>query len=139
MTDFSGSFDDITLIMTDVNDLFIDVTWTMTDFSLSFVCAGALNPQSSVGIYASDPEAYVTFAPVLDAVIKDYHKVSSINHPTPDFGEDKVNWPDLDPSGKYIVSTRVRVGRSHDSYGFPPVLSKEVGALLSLLFLTIVL
>lgn len=88
--------------------------------------SGCKNPDSGVGIYASDPEAYTVFSPVLDAVIKDYHKVTELNHPTPDFGRAKLkDFGDLDPEGNMIVSTRVRVGRSHDSYGFPPVLSKE--------------
>ncbi|CAL1538367.1 unnamed protein product [Lymnaea stagnalis] len=88
--------------------------------------SGCENTDSGVGVYASDPEAYTTFAPLLDAVIKDYHKVSELNHPQPDFGDvDKLDFGDLDPSGNLIVSTRVRVGRSHDSYGFPPVLTLE--------------
>lgn len=87
--------------------------------------SGCENPDSGVGIYASDPEGYTVFAPVLDKVIKDYHKVDELNHPEPSFGEDKVDFGNLDPSGEMIVSTRVRVGRSHDSFGFPPVLSKE--------------
>ncbi|XP_035825918.1 arginine kinase Oct f 2 isoform X3 [Aplysia californica] len=88
--------------------------------------SGCENTDSGVGVYASDPEAYTTFAPLLDAVIKDYHKVDALNHPNPDFGDtDKLQFGDLDPSGDMIVSTRVRVGRSHDSYGFPPVISKE--------------
>nr|KAG5704960.1 hypothetical protein BaRGS_022802 [Batillaria attramentaria] len=87
--------------------------------------SGCENVDSGVGIYACDPDGYTVFAPVLDAVIKDYHKVDKLNHPEPDFGEEKVDFPNLDPSGEMIVSTRVRVGRSHDSYGFPPVLSKE--------------
>lgn len=88
--------------------------------------SGCENTDSGVGIYASDPDAYTVFAPLLDAVIKDYHKVSELNHPNPDFGDvAKLDFGDLDPSGNLIVSTRVRVGRSHDSYGFPPVLTKE--------------
>merc|ERR1712002_56200 len=88
--------------------------------------SGCENTDSGVGVYASDPEAYTTFAPLLDAVIKDYHKVDTLNHPNPDFGNvDNLDFGDLDPSGNMIVSTRVRVGRSHDSYGFPPVLNKE--------------
>nr|BAB41096.1 arginine kinase [Cellana grata] len=88
--------------------------------------SGCMNPDSGVGIYASDPDAYTTFAEVLDPVIKDYHKVDSLNHPKPDFGDvDNLGFGDLDPSGELIVSTRVRVGRSHASYGFPPVLTKE--------------
>ncbi|BFZ09422.1 hypothetical protein BsWGS_12461 [Bradybaena similaris] len=88
--------------------------------------SGCENTDSGVGVYASDPDAYTTFAPLLDAVIKDYHKVSELNHPNPNFGDvEHLDFGDLDPSGNLIVSTRVRVGRSHDSYGFPPVLSKE--------------
>ncbi|XP_050392981.1 arginine kinase [Patella vulgata] len=88
--------------------------------------SGCMNPDSGVGIYASDPDAYTTFAAVLDPVIKDYHNVTELNHPKPDFGDtSKLDFGDLDPSGDMIVSTRVRVGRSHASYGFPPVLTLE--------------
>nr|ADK73590.1 arginine kinase [Conus anemone novaehollandiae] len=87
--------------------------------------SGCENPDSGVGIYACDPDGYTDFAPVLDKVIKDYHKVDGLNHPEPSFGEDKIEFGNLDPENKFIVSTRVRVGRSHDSYGFPPVLTKE--------------
>ncbi|XP_067676538.1 taurocyamine kinase-like [Haliotis asinina] len=88
--------------------------------------SGCQNLDSGVGIYACDPEGYTVFADVLDAVIKDYHKVENLDHPEPDMGDlDKLDFGDLDPSGDYIVSTRVRVGRSHDSYGFPPVLTKQ--------------
>ncbi|KAK7089306.1 hypothetical protein V1264_024195 [Littorina saxatilis] len=87
--------------------------------------SGCQNPDSGVGIYACDPDGYTVFAPVLDAVIKDYHKVDKLNHPTPNFGKENIDFPNLDPSGDMIVSTRVRVGRSHDSYGFPPVITKE--------------
>lgn len=88
--------------------------------------SGCMNLDSGVGIYACDPEGYTVFAPVLDAVIKDYHKVDSLCHPEPSFGtEDDLKFGDLDPSGEMIVSTRVRVGRSHNNFGFPPVLNKE--------------
>jgi arginine kinase len=91
--------------------------------------SGCENTDSGVGVYACDPEGYTTFAPLLDAVIKDYHKVSELNHPEPDFGDvSKLasELDDLDALGPgMIVSTRVRVGRSHDSFGFPPVLTKE--------------
>nr|KAG5704961.1 hypothetical protein BaRGS_022803 [Batillaria attramentaria] len=87
--------------------------------------SGCENPESGVGIYACDPEGYTVFAPILDKVIMEYHKVTELNHPAPDFGEDKIDFGNLDPDGEMIVSTRVRVGRSHDSYGFPPVLSKQ--------------
>jgi len=90
------------------------------------VRSGCENTDSGVGVYACDPDGYTVFAPLLDAVIKDYHKVDKLDHPEPDFGDiENLGFGNLDPSGDIIVSTRVRVGRSHDSYGFPPVLNLE--------------
>lgn len=88
--------------------------------------SGCKNPDSGVGIYACDPDAYTTFAEVLDAVVMDYHKIDKVSHPQPSFGDvNNLGFGDLDPNGDLIVSTRVRVGRSHASYGFPPVINKE--------------
>jgi len=88
--------------------------------------SGCENTESGVGIYACDPEGYTTFAPILDEVIKDYHGVPELNHPKHDYGREHVDaWEDLDPSGEFVVSTRVRVGRSYKGYGFPPVITKE--------------
>jgi creatine kinase len=94
----------------------------------TLLSAGHDNPDSSVGIYACDPEAYTTFSDVLDPVIKDYHKVEGdIAHPTPTFGDlANLSFGDLDPENAQVVSTRVRVGRSLAGYPFPPVISKEV-------------
>ncbi|KAK3603321.1 hypothetical protein CHS0354_025927 [Potamilus streckersoni] len=83
--------------------------------------SGCLNLDSGVGLYACDPEAYTVFKDLFDAVIKDYHKVPAVNHPQPNFGDIKnLGFGDLDPDGKMIVSTRVRVGRSHNGFAFPP-------------------
>lgn len=88
--------------------------------------SGCMNLDSGVGIYACDPEGYDTFAPVLDEVIKDYHKVEKVEHPEPNFGDlENLNLPDLDPNNEMIVSTRVRVGRSHVGFPFPPAATKE--------------
>ncbi|ESO89157.1 hypothetical protein LOTGIDRAFT_183151 [Lottia gigantea] len=91
--------------------------------------SGVENLESGVGIYACDPEAYTVFADALDPVIKDYHKIpdnKAIKHPACDLGDpEKLKFEDLDPEGKFVVSTRVRVGRSHDNFGFPPILTKE--------------
>uniref|UniRef100_A0A194AK72 Putative arginine kinase n=1 Tax=Pinctada fucata TaxID=50426 RepID=A0A194AK72_PINFU len=72
------------------------------------------------------PEGYEVFSDLLDAVIKDYHKVPEVKHPKPSFGDmDNLGFGDLDPSGEMIVSTRVRVGRSHSGFPFPPCATKE--------------
>ncbi|CAG5123632.1 unnamed protein product [Candidula unifasciata] len=91
--------------------------------------SGCQNLDSGVGLYACDPEAYKVFAELLDPVVKDYHKLpekKNIHHPHSDFGDlEKHKLEDLDPEGKYIISTRVRVGRSQEGYGFPPILTAE--------------
>ncbi|OWF37578.1 arginine kinase-like [Mizuhopecten yessoensis] len=88
--------------------------------------SGCNNLDSGVGIYACDPEGYDTFAPVLDAVIMDYHKVAKVEHPEPFFGDmSKLDLGNLDPEGNMIVSTRVRVGRSHAGFPFPPSATKQ--------------
>ena len=52
----------------------------------------------------------------------------AIAHPESDFGDlESLELPDLDPENEMIVSTRIRVGRTHKDYAFPPVLTKEVG------------
>ncbi|XP_074655962.1 taurocyamine kinase-like isoform X2 [Tubulanus polymorphus] len=89
--------------------------------------SGVENPESSVGIYACDPEAYSTFEDIFNPVIKDYHKVEGeISHPTPDLGNlDELGFDDLDPDNSQVVSTRVRVGRSLEGYPFPPCITTE--------------
>ena len=67
---------------------------------------------------------------MFDKVVADYHGVPAgqpIKHPQPNFG-DMQNLPfaDLDPEGKYVISTRVRVGRSVDGIPFPPLINLEV-------------
>ena len=95
--------------------------------------AGALHPKSNVGIYACDPNAYTDpiWSDLFKAIIQEYHTGDSKNnvkHPNPDFGTDAQidSLGDLDPSGMFVVSTRVRVGRSHNNMPFPPAAVKAV-------------
>ncbi|GFN93648.1 Arginine kinase [Plakobranchus ocellatus] len=87
------------------------------------------NLDSSIGVYASDAEGYKVFSDLLDPIIKEYHKLpekKAIHHPHTDFGNlEKANLEDLDPDSKFIVSSRIRIGRSQDGSGFPPLLDKE--------------
>ncbi|KAH9500179.1 hypothetical protein Btru_077420 [Bulinus truncatus] len=90
---------------------------------------GCENPDSSVGIYASDPGAYTVFSEVFDPVIKEYHKLpekKGLHHPVCDFGDvSKSKLEDLDPKGKFILSSRIRIGRSLEGFGFPPILTAQ--------------
>jgi len=90
------------------------------------VRSGCIHLKSHCGIYASDPDAYDTFADVFYPVIKEYHKVETLAHPAPDFGDlNNLGFGDLDPENKFVNSTRIRVGRSHANFGFPPTTSKQ--------------
>ena len=81
---------------------------------LDCIQTGFENHRSNVGIYAADAESYTTFSELFDPIISDYHIVFSNDmiHPPLFWGEDFSELEDLDPSGKYIISTRVRCGRS---------------------------
>ncbi|XP_064653124.1 taurocyamine kinase-like [Lineus longissimus] len=105
---------------------FKDVKTSLNGTLASCVKSGVENPDSSVGIYACDSEAYDKFSEVFDGVIKDYHKAAELKHPPVDFGDlENLGFGDLDPEGKYIVSTRVRCGRSMDGFAFPPTITNE--------------
>ncbi|XP_053381821.1 arginine kinase-like [Mercenaria mercenaria] len=82
-----------------------------------------------IGFRATDPDAYVTFGALFDPAIKDYHKIpmnADIRHPSPSFGSvDDLDIKDLDPDGKYVISTRVRVGRNLDGFPFQSLLSDD--------------
>ncbi|XP_045477829.1 arginine kinase-like [Harmonia axyridis] len=87
--------------------------------------SGLMNLDSGVGIYAPDPEAYTVFSPIFDAIIEDYHLGFSPNHTHPplDWG-DLTAFQNLDPENRYIISTRVRCGRSIEGYPFNPCMTE---------------
>lgn len=93
---------------------------------LDVIQSGVENPDSGIGIYAPDAEAYSLFAPLFDPIIEDYHVGfgHEDKHPASDFG-DVSTLVNVDPEGKYVVSTRVRCGRSMEGYPFNPCLNEE--------------
>lgn len=84
------------------------------------------NPDSSVGLYAPDPDCYDTFPEIFWPVISEYHKVDVANlQSLHDFGEPN-SMPEFEP--KYsdsIVSTRIRVGRTIEGFPMAPKLTRE--------------
>lgn len=89
------------------------------------VHSGFQNPDSGVGAYAGDEESYTVLAPFFDPLIADYHGLpeGSIQHVT-DFSVDKIPTEPLDPTGTFVRSTRIRVGRNLKGYPFAPLISK---------------
>lgn len=99
---------------------------TSTGFTLNqAIRSGVEHPDSGIGVYAGDADSYPTFAPLMDPIIEEYHgfkphschKINlKSNHFIP-----KI----LDPEGKYILSTRIRVGRNLKGYPLGPGISRE--------------
>ncbi len=86
--------------------------------------SGIDNPDSSIGIYAGDPESYTMLSPLLDPIIKEYHHYDMSGHKS-DFSLTGLPVENLDPEGNYVVSTRIRVGRNFAKYAFPSAISSE--------------
>lgn len=92
---------------------------------LDCVQSGFENLDSGFGIYAPDAEAYSLFAKIFNPMIEDYHTgfKPGDKHPARDFG-DLNSFENVDPTGEYVVSTRVRCGRSMEGYAFNPCLTE---------------
>ncbi|KAJ2948198.1 hypothetical protein O0L34_g10008 [Tuta absoluta] len=92
---------------------------------LDVIQSGVENLDSGVGIYAPDAEAYTVFADLFDPIIEDYHNgfKKTDKHPAKNWG-DVETLGNLDAAGEFIVSTRVRCGRSMEGYPFNPCLTE---------------
>ncbi len=86
--------------------------------------SGIDNQDSSIGVYAGDPESYTILASLFDPVIKEYHNYDMSGHKS-DFSLTGLPVENLDPEGNYVVSTRIRVGRNFAKYAFPSAISAE--------------
>ncbi|XP_038076291.1 creatine kinase U-type, mitochondrial-like [Patiria miniata] len=77
----------------------------------------------TVGCVAGDEESYVVFKELFDPVIDERHNGYGLNdtHPT-DLDASKIRGGNFDP--KYVLSTRVRTGRSIRGLSLPPACSR---------------
>ena len=87
--------------------------------------SGVQNIDSGIGVYAGDEESYRLFAPLFDAIIKDYHGFGAEDKHKSNLNPDDLNAPNPDPEGEFILSTRIRVGRNVDSLPLGPAITKE--------------
>merc|ERR1719403_269479 len=79
-----------------------------------------------VGMVAGDEESYETFKELFDPVISRRHggyAKDAIQPTNLDFK--KISDTDIDPDCKYVLTTRVRTGRSIRGFKLPPVISFE--------------
>merc|ERR1719223_1949215 len=98
--------------------------------------SGIDNQDSGVGLYAGDDDSYSTFAPLFDAVIEDYHGgYKPTDKHISDMDPSKVIG-NPDPEGKYVISTRIRVGRNIKGLGLSPGIRREQRRLVEKLVIT---
>jgi len=79
-----------------------------------------------VGMVAGDEESYEVFKDLFDPVIDLRHAgypPNAIQPSNMDFSQ--LSDTDIDPSTKYVLTTRVRTGRSIRGFQLPPVISFE--------------
>lgn len=97
-------------------------------------------PVRGCGIYAGDAESYQVFSNLLDPILEDWHHFRMIRSvqtgPAPKKGAlirrqvtnlnpGYVLRQRLDPSGEYILQTRMRVARSVKGFPFSPKISRQ--------------
>ena len=88
--------------------------------------SGVEQLDSSTGVYAPDEESYQVFSKIFNPIIEAYHAPYKITDGhVSDMNPEKVDAPDLDPQGKYIRSTRIRVARNLKGYGLTPSLTRQ--------------
>ena len=96
----------------------LDHQKTDSGFTLAqAINSGLKNPDSTIGIYAGDAQSYHTFSLIFDPIIFEYHGFSKNSKHKEDIR--KLSLPILDPEGKYIKSTRIRVARNLKGFSFP--------------------
>jgi len=78
------------------------------------------------GLVAGDEECYTVFKDVFDAVISARHNgyAADAVHPT-SMDVSKVSTTKIDPSGKYVQTSRCRTGRSVKGFPLPPACNFE--------------
>lgn len=91
----------------------------------SAIFSGCKNTDSGIGVYAGSHDSYKAFGGLFDKIIEDYHghKKDSVHQSDMDFT--KLNTPPFESKeAKFIMSTRIRVGRNLADYPLGPGVNK---------------
>merc|ERR1719155_342535 len=80
----------------------------------------------TVGLTAGDEESYEVFKELFDPIIADRHNGYGPTAVQPtNLDLSKLSNTDIDPEMKYVLTTRVRTGRSVRGFKLPPLISFE--------------
>lgn len=85
--------------------------------------SGIVNQDSGIGVYAGDEESYSTFSELFDPIIKDYHGFGKADIHKSNFNITDLDIDNPDVEGKYVLSTRIRVGRNLKGFPLGAVIS----------------
>lgn len=110
-------------------EIFAELQTLKTSFGSTIrdcIQSGLDNHDSNIGVYAPDAQAYTIFAKLYDPIIEEYHKgfTNEQKHPETDWG-DASTLENLDVDKQFIVSTRVRCGRSLKEFPFNPRMTAD--------------
>ena len=89
------------------------------------IASGLENHDSGIGVYAGDIESYDIFAALFDPIIEEYHGFSKADSHLSNLNAHDLNAPNPDSENKYIISTRIRVGRNIANLPLGPAITKE--------------
>ena len=97
---------------------------TSNGFTLTqAINSGVQNPDSGIGAYVGDEESYEVFASLFDPIIEEYHGFKKDDKHKSNLNPDDLNAPNPDPTGEYILSTRIRVGRNVKNIPLGPAIT----------------
>jgi creatine kinase len=89
---------------------------------------GANPPHGVAGVYAGDAESYTIFAPLFDPIIELHHKATSrvrLQRFRTNLNPGGLIEHRLDPTGEYILYTRMRLARSIIGFRFTPCMTRN--------------
>jgi len=99
---------------------------TRNGFKLKDVInSGLVNIDSDIGVYAGDEESYTTFAKLFNPIIEDYHGYDINDKQKSNLNPNELKADNPDPENRYIVSTRIRVGRNIVNFPLGPAITRE--------------
>ncbi|XP_030758165.1 arginine kinase-like [Sitophilus oryzae] len=111
-----------------IKEMFDKLKFKKTSFGstlLDCIQSGLENLDSGIGVYAADPECYSVFADLFDQIIQEYHTFSpSARQPPTDWGPSNA-FGNLDPTGQFVVSTRVRCCRTLKGFPLNPCMTED--------------
>ncbi|MCW8892979.1 MAG: phosphagen kinase, partial [Deltaproteobacteria bacterium] len=87
--------------------------------------SGVANQDSSIGVYAGDAESYRLFAGLFDPIIDEYHGFKQKDQHRSNLNPNDLQAVNPDPEGKFVISTRIRVGRNLAGMPLGPAVTKE--------------